>query len=290
MPAVLTKSFDCPFVSLVNNNPIMSDSSSHMAAPLNQMDILRRLKNAPCVGELSLQVIESTDSTNSAIRQMEGAYVAVIAEVQSVGRGRRGRSWVATPYKNLLMSVSRKLDLKANEMSGLSLAAGVSVVRALDDCGIADVGLKWPNDIMVGRAKLGGLLVEVGRCETGRVEIVIGLGLNIQLADDDLTRIPGEAADLYRLTGMLHNRNEIAARVIQRFFEMLKLFEQHGFSPFRRSWELLHVFQNQPVKLYSPRGIFEGTAVGVDDSGHLVLRSDSGDLSHWGMGEVSSRG
>ena len=263
-------------------------SSSNQPQLLERECILGHLAARPGWTAPELHVFQEVDSTNRAIRQFTGDRVAVLAESQTHGRGRRGRRWVATPRQNILLSVSNTLARPLAQIGGLSLAAGVSVVEALRECGVTDVGLKWPNDLMIGRAKLGGVLVETGTVQ-GRLRVVIGLGLNVWLADTDIGALPGEVIDLYRHSGRLVDRNLLAACAIRQLFQMLEQFENAGFTVFRQRWESAHVFQRKRVTLILPQGSLSGIAAGIDGAGRLALRADSGETSYWQTGEVSLR-
>lgn len=274
----------------VNNCPTMTASpSSKQHPPLDKESILQQLSCGSCAGGPELHLFIEVDSTNRVIKQFGGDKVAVLAESQKNGRGRRGRSWVATPHQNILLSVSKTLVRPVTDFGGLSLAAGVSIVDALRDCGVPDVGLKWPNDLMIGRAKLGGVLVETSMLEGQFIRIVIGLGLNVHLSDGDLAELPEETVDLFKHMDRLVDRNRLAANLIRRLYEMLELFEKNGFDSFRHRWESMHVFQQQRVTLLLPQADVTGIAMGVDERGRLMLKSDSGETSYWETGEVSLR-
>jgi len=263
-------------------------SSSEQHQPLDPERIQRHLSGISGNSRPDLHLFTEVDSTNRVIRQFEADRVAVLAESQTNGRGRRGRSWVATPCQNILLSVSKTTLTPLNAFSGVSLAAGVSVVDALNECGVTDVGLKWPNDVMIGRAKLGGVLVETG-AQGDRGRVIIGLGLNVHLAEQDIAGLPGETIDLYRHTGRLIDRNRLAACLVRRLFDMLEQLESSGFPAFRQRWESIHMFQQERVTLLFPHGSLSGIAAGIDERGRLKLETDSGNTSYWATGEVSLR-
>ncbi|MGY3232426.1 BirA family biotin operon repressor/biotin-[acetyl-CoA-carboxylase] ligase [Luteibacter sp. HA06] len=125
----------------------------------------------------------------------------VMAETQSAGRGRRGRTWLSPPGMNLYLSVLKRFDSGFASLSGLSLAVGVMLIRALDELGIRTAGLKWPNDVMAGNAKLAGILVELSGEYSGPCAAIIGVGLNIRLPDSLHERAGQPITDLASLSG-----------------------------------------------------------------------------------------
>ena len=132
-----------------------------------------------------LELLEATDSTNAEVmRQLTGGAgsgLVCSAEQQSAGRGRRGRQWVSPYGRNLYVSVAWEYQQGAAALEGLSLAVGVGVARALAACGLPPVQLKWPNDILYGGAKLGGILLEMTGDAAGACQVVVGVGLNVAM-------------------------------------------------------------------------------------------------------------
>ncbi len=258
---------------------------------LNHARILSQLDKSVFKVAENLHIFDRLESTNAQIKQFEDDGVAVLAESQTAGRGRIGREWIATPRQNLLLSVSKVLRCSRQHLGGLSLAAGVAAVNGLARLGIGGIGLKWPNDLLVDRLKIGGILVEVLPHGDETVKIIIGLGLNVCLSEVHLAALSGKAVDLAKHTGSSVDRSDLAAAIINELFAMLVTFELHSFAVFRQRWESLHVFQRCPVTLHLPHGRRRGVAEGVDDGGRLRLRDGlTNELSFWDIGEVSLRG
>ena len=203
-------------------------------------------------------------STNDWLLAREDLHARVcIAEAQSAGRGRRGRSWRAAPGGAILFSIGWQLD--DENADGLSLVSGLAAVEALRNCGVDKIGLKWPNDLVTvaGNKKLGGVLTEL----RGR-ECVIGLGLNVMMPDE----IPG-AASLQSL-GHEVDRDEIAAALIISHCKFLRRFCRGGFAQFAGDWQRLNVHRDCAVTVTSPRETFAGIARGVDKSGALIVEQN----------------
>ena len=251
------------------------------------------------------------DSTNlELLRQAQtgtaGGRVCV-AEAQTGGRGRRGRGWVATPYRNILFSIAWRFDAGSALIGGLSLAAGVAVLRALRAQGIEGAALKWPNDIVWAAPgilpnatlahpcaaqvrKLAGLLIDVRGEAAGPMLAVVGLGLNVQIAGGDAARIDQPWADLAEVSGRTPDRNSLTAQLIRELAMALREFERAGFAAFRDEWQRHHYYGNKRVGLTrTDASTLYGTVAGVDEHGALLLRDARGRVQTFHSGEISMR-
>ena len=267
-----------------------------LEAPLTLLDRARLLKllgNRAVEIRDRLHLMDEVGSTNRYLgsqvterSDINGA--TCVAECQSGGRGRRGRSWVATPYCNLMLSMAWKFSGGPSLVSGLSLAAGVAVVRALQEYGISGIGLKWPNDLLSDNRKLAGLLVDVQGEATGPTRVILGLGINAHISREDADRIDQPWIDLQDITGEAINRNRLTALVIRHLLSMFHLFAEQGFATFRDDWQKLHLFHGRRVRMLQGAKVFSGIAEGVDESGGLIVRhARNRQVFH--SGEVSLR-
>jgi BirA family biotin operon repressor/biotin-[acetyl-CoA-carboxylase] ligase len=161
-------------------------------------------------------------------------------------------------------------------LSGLSLAVGVMLIRALDDLGIRTAGLKWPNDVLAGQAKLAGILVELSGEYSGPCAAIIGVGLNIRLPDSLHERAGQPITDLAALAGGTPpGRNRVAAAVVSALAEGLMDFERRGFAAFAQEYAANDLLRDQPLRVIDPRGEYNAVGAGVDERGALrVLRAD----------------
>ncbi len=231
------------------------------------------------------------DSTNSELmRGQDRPDLAVcLAEVQSRGRGRRGREWQMPLGGGLALSLRKRFDTSMSSLAGLSLVAGIALVRALEDCGYAGVGLKWPNDVQVDGRKLAGILVELGGDALGPCHAVIGIGINLRLDRQLAQRIDQPWIDLGSLeTTPLPSRNLLVARLLARLVEVLDRFAASGFSSFAEAFAQYDVLRGQPVRILIADRHRDGTAIGIDHNGALRVRGDDGEFSV-DSGEVSVR-
>ena len=218
-------------------------------------------------------------STNiEAMKKAQAGYprYLVLAEHQSQGRGRRGRTWVSPLGKNLYFSLMWSFQNGVSALEGLSLLTALIVVRALKRVGCTgSLGLKWPNDVLLNGNKLAGILLEINGDMTGPCQVVIGIGLNINMPQSAAAAIDQPYADLADSAGML-NRNRIAAALIDGLLIELEKFASSGFAPYRHEWESLDVYHRREVQIQSGASIIKGTVAGVDAGGALLLNTSSG--------------
>ncbi len=208
------------------------------------------------------------------------------AELQLAGRGRRGRTWLSPFGANLALSLGVRLARPPAELGGASLVVGLAVLDALEGLGVPGLALKWPNDVLAGDAKLGGILIEMTRAPA--VELVVGIGLNVMLPDVVRARVPQQVTDLAAL-GPPPSRSLLAGRVLSAVVEFLSEFDRLGFQPFRRAFDQRHRYQGQTCRVLQPGGAaVAGTVVGVSEQGGLLI--DTGEeIREFHGGEVSLR-
>jgi BirA family biotin operon repressor/biotin-[acetyl-CoA-carboxylase] ligase len=246
---------------------------------------------AAAIVELSVET--TCESTNTALldRARAGAPsgAVVAAELQSHGRGRRGRSWESALGAAITFSMLWRFERGVAALSGMSLAVGVALVRTLRGLGAQAVMLKWPNDIVLPDGKLGGTLIEVEGDTLGPSAAVIGIGLNVRLSAALKRRIDQPAVDLVDAAVSTLDRNVILGALLRELCVALTAFEQSGFAAFREEWQRYHVHQDQPVVLVRPDGATEsGIARGVNDDGALLLERE-GVITPCLAGDVSLR-
>jgi BirA family biotin operon repressor/biotin-[acetyl-CoA-carboxylase] ligase len=242
----------------------------------------------------SLELLLETASTNTYLRDRALAGAAsgtvCLAEMQTAGRGRHGRAWVSPFAGNLYLSLLWRTSLGAAGLGGLSLAAGVGVLRALRENGVAEIGLKWPNDLLAGGAKLAGILVDVVGESTGLCAVIIGVGINVRMPREAGSTIDQSWTDLASLLdAQPPSRNRLAADLVTQLFAMLDVFEQEGLRSFRDEWSRHDVLAGHPVRLALPHGEVQGIARGIDADGALLLEAGDGALQRFAAGEVSLR-
>lgn len=240
----------------------------------------------PLACRFDVDLLAECGSTNAELltRAAAGAPSGsvVVARRQTAGRGRRGRAWVSAPGASLTFSLLWRFA-PGTSPAGLSLAAGLAVVAALEKVGAGGPALKWPNDLLNDGRKLGGILVELvpGAAHAA----VIGIGLNLRLPD----AMPPELAARSAVLGIDVDLHRLLAALLTELVSVLETFAAHGFAPLREAWMSLHAFQDAPVCLLSdfaqPRA---GTCRGVDGDGALLFE-ENGRIERILAGEISLR-
>ncbi len=227
------------------------------------------------------------DSTNAVLltRSEAGAPSGsiVIAESQTAGRGRRGRTWVSAPGDSLTFSLLWRFAPGTVPL-GLSLAVGVAVTNALAKVGAGETALKWPNDVLKDGRKLAGILVELVPGQTHAA--VIGIGLNLRLP----ATLPAEVRDTAAALELPVDVNTLLATLLVELRTVLETFAVTGFAGLHTDWTARHVHQDAPVRLLSdfapPR---DGICRGVAADGALLFEME-GRIERVLSGEVSLRG
>jgi len=233
----------------------------------------------PLLPDFTVEVLPEIDSSNSELmrRARAGQHEAtlLVAERQTAGRGRMGRVWQSQPGDSLTFSLS--LSIAPQDWSGLSLAVGLSLAESLHPA----VRLKWPNDLWFEDRKLGGILVEAASMG-GRSQVVVGVGLNIRprLADG-LNTAPAALSELLPALTAPTALAHVALPLIQTLLR----FEHEGFSPLQARFESRDVLKGRRVHTSDGQ---EGLALGVSQSGALLLQTDTG-LQEIHSAEISVR-
>lgn len=229
-------------------------------------------------GDLAIEVVDRCTSTNALLLERAGGARAALlaAEEQTAGRGRRGRRWHSARGDGLTFSVARRMRRSLGELSGLSLAAGVAAARSLRELGAAEVGLKWPNDLVARGAKLGGILVET-RSAAGATLAVIGIGINWRTTAGLDERLRRAAVALDQLVVPLPARNALVATIAAALMTALDAFEDGGLGELRAEWESLHAHAGQRIRVRLADGrVVSGEAAGIGGDGALRLRTRGG--------------
>lgn len=247
---------------------------------------------APAAQALAgLEVAWTLESTNSELlaRPVSTQGVSVLlAERQTGGRGRRGRQWASPLAAHIYLSLARSFSGGLAQLAGLSLAVGVAAAEALRASGFAEVGLKWPNDLLVGDRKLGGLLIEGGGELGGPARAVIGLGVNVHMPEAFAATIGQPWVDLDTLAGAPVSRNDVVAALLAHLLPALAQFEAQGLAPFLPRYAALDLLAGRRVRVEEAGRLFEGVACGLGVDGALCVRGEDGERQ-FHAGEVSVR-
>jgi BirA family biotin operon repressor/biotin-[acetyl-CoA-carboxylase] ligase len=241
----------------------------------------------------SLEFHDRIESTNSHLMQQAGSApngTCVAAELQTAGRGRRGRAWHAGLGSSLTFSLLWRFECGAGGLSGLSLAVGVALMRALRELGADDALLKWPNDVLHRGRKLAGILIELQGDMDGPSAAVIGIGLNLRLREALRDSIDQPVCDLHGILGQAVSPNALLGALLRHLAEVMGAFEQEGFAVLQEEWAVHHAFQDQAVRMLMPDGQeICGVARGVATDGSLLMETGQG-IRRFSSGEISMRG
>jgi BirA family biotin operon repressor/biotin-[acetyl-CoA-carboxylase] ligase len=230
---------------------------------------------------VAVEVVRETGSTNADLLARAASLSApllLVAEHQTAGRGRAGRSWLSSPEGSLTFSLAWRFDGGPQALIGLPLAIGVALAETLAGLGV-QVQLKWPNDVLKDGDKLAGILVETQSVSSnnagGGIWAVTGIGLNLLMPDEMEARLGRSAAGVPWLARM--ERDALMAALLDGLAGALREFAAQGFRAFSARWNLRHAWQGETVVLLDAgKVVQEGLAAGVDDSGRLLLDTAEG--------------
>lgn len=249
----------------------------------------------PIFGE-NLIFFQEVDSTNNVLKKLAGDNTpegtVIVSDIQLAGRGRRGKTWMSAPKLGIWMSVLLRPNLHPSQVQTLTLAASVAVVRALEPLDIDGLGIKWPNDILINKKKVCGILTELS-AETEKVEwVVIGIGLNVNHNKEDFDSDIADIATSLRLNKKSHDslqRNEIAANIINELGSVYCEFIIKGPAWVVEEWKKYNVTLGKRVSLISQTGSQQVEAMDITSEGKLIVRYDDGTIGEVLSGEISLR-
>lgn len=227
-----------------------------------------------------------TGSTNDDVLNMARLTprkLIVTTEFQSTGKGRRGRIWSNAFGQDLAVSVGFPIA-GVEGLKPYSIIGGLMIAQALGRLpNVAPIGIKWPNDLYIGDAKLGGILTELHTLPNGQTYVVLGLGLNVNRRD--FTGIDQAATSLYALRSTVVDRTEVLQAVLSA---LTALIDADFDVVWQDAWKAHDVLYGRPVRVMRGETALLGTAVGVSDDGSLKVQSSEG-ISVISGGEVSVR-
>ncbi|WP_026609380.1 biotin--[acetyl-CoA-carboxylase] ligase [Methylocaldum szegediense] len=260
---------------------------------LNETAIRAALKPEVACLLSALHVYDELDSTNTHLMRLAAerapSGVVCLAETQTAGKGRIGRTWLSPLGANVYLSVLWRYDDHAL-IAGLSLAVGVAVIRALEKCGVVGVGLKWPNDLLWEGRKLGGILLEASGEAHGGCAVVVGLGINryipsavgreIDQAWVDLSTVAGESAP---------SRNRLIASILNELLPLLNDYQHTGLRHYLPEWRRYHHLNGREVVVRQGDIETVGTVADITEEGLLVLTCKDGKRREFASGDVQLR-
>lgn len=249
------------------------------------IDKIHEMLKTKVIGQ-RIEYVNSTDSTNNECKRLEDKTdgTLVIADAQTAGKGRLGRVWESPHGSGIWMSILLKPDVSLESVSQITLVAGMAVCRAV---GI-DAMIKWPNDVVIDGKKICGILTEMS-AEIERINYVIcGIGINVNTPSFP-EELQDKATSLFVETAKKHEREKIAADVLNEFEKLYNVFTEKGFSFLADEYRKMCVTLNKDVRVIYRNNELTGKAVDIDDSGNLIVETENGQITVH-SGEVSVRG
>lgn len=244
-----------------------------LAAPLTLLDPVEIDRKSPTCG-WPVQVFDSIDSTNAealrAIERGQAAPFLVIAERQTAGRGRRGRKWVSPFAENIYYSLVLRIEGGMRQLEGLSLVVGLAVMHSLRKQGVPGVGLKWPNDLLVGQKKIAGILLELVGDPADVCHVVLGVGINVNMQSAD--EVDQQWTSMRLESGQVFDRNQLVADLGLVLQAYLNRHQSDGFAAIHSEWEQNHLWQGRAVSLIAGVNQIDGVVMGIDSQGALRLK------------------
>ena len=254
--------------------------------PLSAQQICDGL--SPKVHDLisGIEVHDALASTNTFMHKTGVAQGRIcLAEKQWAGLGRRGQTWHSPPGTNIYLSLGWHFDAIPAHLSGLTLGIGIKLAETLNT--YAAVGLKWPNDLYLHSRKLGGILVEARPSAKGRIAVIVGIGINVNM--HNTTDIDQPWTSLYQHHPQQSiDRNKLASELLENLLPFLNTFTETGHDLIVRRWQEFDLAYQRSVTVYSDGEQWLGTGAGIDDEFRFLLQHDHG-ISRFSSADVSLR-
>ena len=238
-----------------------------------------------------LTVLSCVNSTNQFLQDHPSRCGVCLTERQTQGCGRHNKTWLTPFASQIALSLSWECSHLSHLLAGLSLAIAPPIVTCLQRYGVTQAGLKWPNDIMIGQAKLAGFLLEIQGEANGQSQLIIGLGINTDLSiypRHQLTSINQPWTDLRSLTGHMTARNSLASELINTLIATLISIEEQGLTQGLAAWRALDICYQQLISVRQGNKTIIGTAKGISNQGGLLIETANGRCSEYFSGEVNT--
>lgn len=237
---------------------------------------------------------EQLDSTNTKISELavEGAMhgTVVVAEHQTAGKGRRGRTWESPADDNIYMSILLRPDFETAKAPMLTLIMAYSVAKVLHRKGFIDTQIKWPNDLILSGKKVCGILTEMHLQETAIDCVVIGVGVNVNTANFS-AELVDKATSLYLECGKFVDKERFTQDIVDEFMEEYERFVSNGDLTFlQEEYNSMLINRGKEVRVLEPGNEYTAHALGINQTGELIVRLSDGTERNVFAGEVSVRG
>lgn len=257
--------------------------------PVDAASLKNRLKSA-CFGQGEIHYLPSTGSTNDVARELaeEGAPegTLVMAESQTRGRGRLGKTWHSPPGTGLYFSIILRPQLNPSDLPKITLLAGIAMAEAIEETTGLHPLIKWPNDLLLENKKAGGILTE----HYGHISspyIILGIGINVYTCREDFPpELQETATSLALVGGQNLSRLKLMQAAVTYLGKWYELFKKGTFKPILDAWRQRCVLIGARVRIRSGERELEGTVIDVDEKGALLLQNQTGQIQRILSGEI----
>ena len=234
---------------------------------------------APLKAISEIHVFSQIDSTNAQAARLvenglQGAQL-IVADCQSAGRGRRGRSWFSPSASGLYLSLVYPFSITTDALQGLSLVTALSIRSAIQNLANENLQLKWPNDLLVGNKKLSGVLLELCN-DDKRTWVIFGIGVNYKLSEEQKLAIDRPVIDIQGILTETPSIEWLAGNIVNCLLENIDIFTNSGFATFRTIWNRYDRYYGKDIVVQNGTSARPGRSLGVDESGSLLLLTSEG--------------
>ncbi len=250
---------------------------------------IKKLLNTQSV---QLEIYEAVDSTNDQVRKIynpKKKITVCLAETQTQGRGRFQRHWHSPFAQNIYISLLYAFNKDISELAGLSLVVGLAICKTIESCCelAKPLLIKWPNDVMYDNQKLAGSLIEIQAQTHDTCQVIIGIGLNVNMQFDPDKKIKQSWTSLKESTNQFYDRNIITASLIDHVTDYLDRFAQLGLKSFLNEWRARDYLSNKPVHLKSHQEELRGIGQGITEHGHLLIKLNDNSIRAFSAGDTT---
>lgn len=262
-----------------------------MSEPLILLDA-KKIKSKLDDESISIEILEQVDSTNHYIKNLvkDNHQIQVVcAEMQTNAKGRLGRAWFSPPFKNIYFSIGYKFKGDVTELSGLSLVVGLATALAIEKNSPlpSPIQIKWPNDLIIQDKKMAGILIEIQTEPHRGWDIIIGIGINVNMTNASQKEINQDWSSLYLISKQYIDRNVLCASLINYLKQYLQYFMENGLGYFMTEWEQRDYLKGRTVQLNSHQHFFSGIAQGINQQGNLLLSMADNSLQAFSSGDTT---
>lgn len=250
-----------------------------LEAPLILLDP-KKIKAKLRHRSVQLEILEKTSSTNDYLKSFidqNQKIVACIAETQTQGKGRLNRQWHSPFGENIYLSMLCPFEKDISALSGLSLVVGLAVCHAIEssvDMRGHRLKVKWPNDIWCDQKKLAGILIEIQAESHGFCQVIMGVGVNVNMKESSKKSISQPWSSLLKITEQSQDRNHLCAAIMDSLIDYLERFSSRRLPLFKEEWKKRDALVNTAISVLSGDKALKGICVGINDHGHLLLKTE----------------